>query len=204
MLKTDVIIEELCYQGFHIIDNFLDPEIYQALRTYVQEKNQQNQFRKAKIGRQSQTHHNVDIRTDSIMWIDAESCSVEVHHYIDQLSQLAQLLNESLYLGLTELEMHFAVYAPGSFYKRHVDQFATTKSRKISCVYYLNDDWLEEYQGELKLYDKENNLLRNVLPIGNRLICFNSELPHEVNPTLKTRYSITTWMKTRSDNPSTV
>jgi SM-20-related protein len=98
--------------------------------------------------------------------------------------------------------MHFAVYAPGSFYKRHVDQFATTKTRKISCVYYLNEKWLEEYQGELTLYDKENNLLQNVLPIGNRLICFNSELPHEVNPTLQTRYSITTWMKTRNDNLS--
>lgn len=199
MTNESLIIENLCDKGFHIIDNFLSPECYQALRSYAQEMNLQNQFTQAKIGRRSQLQHNMTIRSDSILWIDDDSSSKEVQHYIEKMSELARLFNKHLYLGLAELELHFAVYQPGSFYRRHVDQFSTAKARKISCVYYLNDNWQAEFNGELSLYDTENNLLQHVLPLGNRLICFNSELPHEVKPTTQTRYSIATWMKTRSN-----
>ncbi|MBI2785834.1 MAG: 2OG-Fe(II) oxygenase, partial [Legionella longbeachae] len=78
------------------------------------------------------------------------------------------------------------------------DQFASQKTRKISCVYYLNSNWQLEFGGELKIYDEEGQLLQNVLPIENRFICFSSELPHEVCLTHQPRYSITGWMKTRS------
>lgn len=198
MINQELIVENLCNKGFHIIDNFLSLDCYQGLRGYAQEMNLQNQFKQAKIGQKSQSQHNVTIRSDSILWIDEDSSSPEIQQYIEKMSQLALLFNKHLYLGLAELELHFAVYQPGSFYKKHVDQFATSKTRKISCVYYLNENWQPEFSGELSLYDTENNLIQTVQPLGNRLICFNSELPHEVNSTTQTRYSIATWMKTRS------
>lgn len=115
---------------------------------------------------------------------------------------MRHFLNHALYLSLHEFETHFAIYQPGSFYKKHVDQFQSTKNRKISCVYYLNEQWQPSFGGKLNLYSPQDELLSEVIPLGNRLICFNSELPHEVELTHCTRYSIAGWMKTRT--PSTL
>ena len=62
----------------------------------------------------------------------------------------------------------------------------------------FKQNWKVEYGGELKLYTTDGQLIENVLPLENRFICFNSELPHEVCVTHQPRYSITGWMKTRS------
>ena len=180
------------------MDDFLDMPHYQSLRKTVEKLHQDGLFKNAKIGLKVQSHQNNAIRTDEICWIDEASEEPAVHAYLKQTNQIANILNQTLYLGLIEFETHFAAYQEGTFYKKHVDQFATTKTRKISCVYYLNEDWQEDFGGELKLYDKEQKLIHNVLPQGNRFICFNSELPHEVCTTHKPRYSITGWMKTRN------
>ena len=57
--------------------------------------------------------------------------------------------------------------------------------------------------GQLNLYNQQDELIRAVFPEGNRFICFNSELPHEVALTHQTRYSITGWMKTRTLSTNT-
>jgi SM-20-related protein len=87
---------------------------------------------------------------------------------------------------------------PNGFYKKHVDQFATTKDRRISCVYYLNENWQPDFGGELTLYNTQDELLTHVQPLGNRFVCFNSDMPHEVCTAYQTRYSIAAWLKVRS------
>ena len=198
MLDIESISDNLCTQGFHIIDDFLEQEHYQALCTIAQEMNEKNLFKGARIGLQTNAQRNNEIRTDTIYWIDETSNHTAIKAYLNKLHSLARGLNQSLFLSICEFETHFAAYNPGDFYKKHVDQFATTKNRKISCVFYLNQSWMESSGGELKLYNEEVQLIHAVSPKGNRFICFNSELPHEVCLTHKTRYSITGWMKTRS------
>lgn len=186
----------MCNQGFHIIDDFLNQEHFNALLTKVRTMHQQDLFRAARIGSQEQAQLNNTIRTDKLCWLDEHTAEPAVQAYIDEAMQIATLFNQQLYLGLTEFETHFAVYQPGTFYKKHIDQFATKKTRKISCVYYLNEAWHHDFGGELRLYTKENQFIQSVQPQGNRFICFNSELPHEVCKTNQTRYSIAGWMKT--------
>ena len=159
---------------------------------------QEGLFKSAKIGLKVHAHNNDRIRTDEIYWLDNESDEPAINAYLKKTNSIINILNQSLFLGLFEFETHFAAYPTGAFYKKHVDQFATTKTRKISCVYYLNQDWRQEFGGELKLYNKEEQLIQSVIPQGNRFICFNSELPHEVCMTHQPRYSITGWMKTRT------
>ncbi len=197
-MNTDLLIHDLCNQGFHIIENLLEPIYCQILRTTAEAKYQQGLFRGAKIGLKLGSQKNHTIRTDEILWLEENETNPGIQIFLTQIKYLYELFNQSLFLGLNEFETHFASYQPGTFYKKHIDQFAAQKTRKISFVYYLNQDWCSQDGGELKLYNQQDQLIQNVLPQENRLICFNSELPHEVALTHRPRYSITGWMKTRS------
>ncbi|KTD53411.1 2OG-Fe(II) oxygenase [Legionella santicrucis] len=199
MSNSELLIHNLCTQGFHIIEDFLEPNQCQLIQAKAQEMYGQGLFRGAKIGLNLESHKNKTIRADEIFWLDEHEENSAIQNYLKRIQQLAQLLNQELFLGLYEFETHLAAYQPGSYYKKHVDQFATKKNRKISCVYYLNKDWYAELGGELKLYNQEQQLIQVILPQENRFICFNSELPHEVCLTHQPRYSIAGWLKTRSE-----
>ena len=196
MINHELLIDNLCTQGFSIIDDFLESSSYHVLRELAHSLHQQGLFKNAKIGAKIQAQFN-EIRKDETYWLDEDSDSSAVQAYLQQTNALACTLNQSLFLSLTKFETHFAAYQPGSFYKKHVDQFTSTRTRKISCVYYLNDEWQETFGGELKLYNLNDELMATVYPQGNRFICFKSELPHEVCVTHNMRYSIAGWMKTR-------
>ncbi|KTC77838.1 2OG-Fe(II) oxygenase [Legionella brunensis] len=198
MSDNNRLIEDIYQLGFHIIDNFLPLQHFQSLQTTAKSLAAEGQFRSAKIGRQQQAAHNYTVRTDQICWVDEYQENPAIHTYLTKINDIAATLNQSLFLGLVDFETHFAIYKPGSFYKKHIDQFKTTQDRRISCVFYLNDTWEEAFGGELKLYDRNDDYLSSIIPIGNRFICFISDLPHEVCQTKKTRYSIAGWMKTRA------
>jgi SM-20-related protein len=93
------------------------------------------------------------------------------------------------------LEVHYAYYPTGTFYKKHLDSFVNDQSRKYSVILYLNEDWVESHAGELLLYLNNDKIVR-IEPIAGRLVFFPShEIPHEVTPTNKPRLSITGWLK---------
>lgn len=192
------LADEIYSQGFHIIDNFLEPPAFQTLRETAELMHNQGHFRQAKVGHQINAAHHSTIRNDKICWLDEDSTDSALNCYFEKIHEITQILNQTLFLGLKDFETHFAIYQPGSFYKKHVDQFKGSNDRRISCVYYLNSDWQEEQGGQLMLYDCEDKLLTSVLPQGNRFVCFSSELPHEVCATQETRCSITGWLKTSS------
>lgn len=198
MLEFNALADNLCTQGYHIIDDFLASSDYQALRIHIQELAQQGALKHAKIGQKLSAHHNEAIRTDSISWLDENSPNLTIQHYLSKVSELAQAINHTLFLNLCEFETHFAAYQPGAYYKKHIDQFAHNKDRKVSFVYYLNAEWQDDFGGQLKLYNLEDDLITQVSPQANRFICFMSELPHEVCLTQRLRYSIAGWLKTRS------
>lgn len=197
MSNRELIADNIYENGFHVIDNFLPSNVLQNLRQRAEFLNAEGQFKNAKVGRQQQAIHNNEIRKDKIHWLNELDDHQAVRAYLFKVNEIASILNQSLFLGLLDFESHFAIYKPGSFYKKHIDQFATTKDRQISCVYYLNEHWQDRDAGELKLYDTNDQLLFSTMPIGNRFICFRSDLPHEVCITYNTRYSIAGWMKTR-------
>ncbi|MFT4058690.1 MAG: 2OG-Fe(II) oxygenase [Legionella sp.] len=197
-MNFELLIQNICHQGFHIIDNWLALESCQALQILAQELYEQDLFRSAKIGLKVDSHQNKTIRTDKILWIEGNEHHLAIQLFLAAIQKLAHALNQTLFLGLNEFETHFANYQPGTFYKKHIDQFTAQKTRRISFVYYLNKNWQPQYGGMLNLYNSEDQLIQQVLPQENRFICFNSDLPHEVLITHHPRYSITGWMKTRT------
>lgn len=198
MIDFEQLIHNLSTQEYHIIDNFLELTYCESLRSIAQDMEAQGLFRNAKIGLHLGARKNNTIRTDKILWVNEKDEHLAVQVFLKTIQQVMQIINQSFFLSLYEFETHFAIYQPGTFYKKHVDQFAKQKTRKISCVYYLNKDWQTQFGGELTIYNKESKLIQKIMPQENRFICFNSELPHEVCLTHQARYSITGWLKTRS------
>lgn len=196
MSISPLIADQIYQEGFSVIDNFLSHEHYLKLNEMIKTLYHQNTFAQAKIGHKSGKAQNKAIRNDQIFWLDRGDPAV--NDYFDQLDSLCALLNQTLFLGLQQHEAHFAVYEPHGFYKKHVDQFTTTQDRRISCVYYLNEAWEADFGGTLKLYNTEDELLTEIMPIGNRFVCFNSNMPHEVSTAYQTRYSIAAWLKVRA------
>ena len=191
------IADGIYQHGFHIIDNFLAQDDYRALCATIRNTHEDGHFKPAKIGQKSDENHNATIRNDNIFWLDNQMGDNAVNTYLSEIKKLSETLNQSLFLGLVDYEAHFSIYQPNHFYKKHIDQFASTQDRRISCVYYLNDGWKQTFGGELRLYNKEDQLLSNIQPLGNRFVCFNSDIPHEVCTTHRLRYSIAAWLKIR-------
>lgn len=196
--ETSALDEALVSVGYHVIDHFLPQPHYHALQTYVQDLVHAASFRPAKVGQLSQTTHNPLIRTDHIYWLDEVNAAEPVRLFFDEIHALKHFLNQQLYTGLSQFEAHVAVYQPNQYYKKHIDQFAGNQDRRISCVYYLNNAWQPEYGGELSIYNNNQQPIAHIIPEGNRLVCFNSALLHEVHLTHQPRLSIVGWLKARS------
>lgn len=197
MIDYNLISDDIYAHGFHIIDGFLSHHHFTHLQEQAYDLYQKGLMKPAKIGFDEHAGLNQTIRRDQTSWLGEDSDIPALNAYFLQAKQIAAVLNERFFLGIAHFESHFAVYQPGNFYKKHCDQSIKSKARKISCVYYLNSDWQSEFGGQLKLYNAEDELIQEVHPQGNRFICFDSELIHEVCVTHQTRFSIAGWMKCR-------
>ncbi|MFC3908666.1 2OG-Fe(II) oxygenase [Legionella dresdenensis] len=197
MLNFQELIDHLHDKNFYIAENFLPRPHAVELQEMAQQLMLENHFRQAKVGSQNHAVSDNRIRSDVICWLEENDASPAVQAYFSAMNQVSETLNRELFLGLASFESHFACYKAGTFYKKHSDQFQNKKQRRISCVYYLNQDWQSADGGELKIYNPEDQLLATVQPHFNHLVCFTSNLPHEVCTTHKTRLSIAGWFKTR-------
>lgn len=193
-------IDDLCQQQYTVLEHFLEDDQYTNLQNLISALYDQQTFRQAGIGRLADKQQNETIRQDQISWLDEHEQEPRVANFVNQLQSLMQQLNKELYLGLQSFESHFAIYEPGTFYKKHRDQFQQDDARRISCVYYLNLAWQPAHGGELVLYDTP---VGDVIipPKGNQLVCFVSNLLHEVKITHQRRLSITTWFKSGAMPP---
>lgn len=186
-------IDQLAEDGYTIIDDYLSQEAIESLRSVLYKHRAADRFFKAGIGQATTFQVAEEVRGDWIKWIDPEQAEPASKIFMDQMQQLMAQLNRSLFLSLKDLECHYAIYPPGTFYERHLDQFQSTRYRKISFAFYLNQHWSAEQGGCLRLHLAEP---LDLAPIAGRLVLFRSDLvEHEVLTTQVERYSITGWMR---------
>ena len=133
------------------------------------------------------------------MWIDSGGLTLIQKEYWDTIEKLRLSLNKELFLGLKNFEAHFALYLPGTFYKKHLDRFAKVKHRTISCVLYLKQGWEEKFGSQLRIYESDEEgkeKFTDIIPEGGTFVCFRSDtIYHEVLPGEKERFSLTGWLK---------
>lgn len=191
--KLNVMADGLATDGIAVTDEFLSKDEVSRICVEDEFQNGLLLFKKAGIGKAHEKQINESIRGDYIQWIDPATASAPIQIYLERLSQLRNFLNQELFLSLKEAEVHKTIYPPGSFYKRHLDQFKKDDHRKLSVICYLNEEWKETDGGQLRVYLPNGK--KDFFPIGGRLICFRSDLlEHEVLPAVRDRLSLTGWL----------
>ncbi len=197
------IADNLAYTGYAVVEDAFSAAEVKRLRQELYEHYAHGDFKAAGIGNKNHYQRNNAIRGDHILWIDRENTSPGTHFFFDFLDDLSAYLNQTCFLGIHSRELHFAMYPPGAFYKRHLDVFQNTSARKISVVCYLNENWQAQEGGQLRLYIPEEDGTEktiDLLPFGGRLVCFRSDLlEHEVLPATRERLTITGWLKNNDE-----
>ena len=187
------IADGLAENSYAVVDQFLSVEEVNAILNLPEFDAGLNHFKKAGIGKSQTLQINESIRGDYIQWVDKNSVSPPLKIYLDRLGDLMSFLNQSLFLSLKDYEVHLTTYPPGTFYKRHLDQFNRDDHRKLSVICYLNHVWKEIEGGQLRMFLPERSV--DLFPIAGRLICFRSDqIEHEVLPASRARLSLTGWI----------
>jgi SM-20-related protein len=208
--NLDQQLNKITEHGFCVMDNFLTQATVLALVNEITTLNDAARMHEAGTGR-TIVGFNKQLRGDSIHWLDEAGASSAQQTYFGEMELLRLGLNRHLYLGLFALESHLALYPIGAGYKKHLDRFKTDNNsqaidqplRQISCILYLNQHWLEEDGGHLRLYLKQEDkaidaTYLDIAPVGGRLVVFLSDtFYHEVLPASRDRMSLTGWFLTR-------
>ena len=200
----EAIIEGLLDHQYAISNSFFTPQETKLFRDYMIHQDTNQDFHQAAIGNAFNEKIIQSIRGDKIRWIDEQNMNEIEKIFFEKVNDFIDYLNQTCYLGIEESEFHYAVYPEGTFYQKHVDAFKNDDRRTLSMVLYLNDeDWKDEFGGQLRLFlPKENGSeeILDIQPLAGRLAIFDSKtIPHEVLKVNKPRYSITGWLKTRSN-----
>jgi len=195
----EAIANGLYEKGWFIVDDFVPEDFRQELLHEQQEILAHGQFRHAGIGKGENFKIKPEIRSDKVFWLDHLQLTPLQAQYWAKMEKIREAVNQRCFLGLRSFEAHFAMYPPGSFYLRHLDQFQNVKYRVVTTILYLNDEWSGDDGGALRMYLPQENGEEDVMdvyPEGGKLVVFMSgEIPHEVLPTFKTRISVTGWLR---------
>ena len=191
------IVDDLATHGWSQQSIFIPTDLTTQLAQECRQRAQCGQLELAGIGRGVAKVVHAGIRGDQIQWLE-EGQNSTVDRYLALMEQLRSAINQTLFLGLEDFEGHFALYPPGAFYKKHLDRFRDDDRRVVTCVAYLNEQWLHEQGGELRMY-LDGGQTHDVVPQAGTLVVFMSEQwPHEVLPATRDRLSITGWLRRRA------
>ncbi|MBV6826830.1 2OG-Fe(II) oxygenase [Pseudomonas sp. PD9R] len=194
------IVDDLAANGWSQQNIFLPLDLTRTLAAECRKRAAEGELAPAAVGRGPSSEIREGIRGDHIQWIEpgqVEACD----SYLSLMDSLREAMNRDLFLGLEDFESHFAMYPPGAFYLKHVDRFRDDDKRMVSAVVYLNDAWLPEHGGQLRMY-LGNDRAYDVQPTGGCLVVFLSgEVPHEVLPATRERLSLTGWFRRRGNEP---
>lgn len=200
------LLEGIARDGYAVVENFFPPEKIALLAQEAKQLQLEGVMRRASTGKNNGAQADAAIRGDFIHWLQTDNpASLDMapaqQEYLHQMESLRTSLNANFYLGLFELESHFAIYPPGAIYRKHLDQFQGFEERQVSCILYLNKDWRHEDGGQLRLYldGMAEQPYLDVEPNGGTFVAFLSgRFWHEVLPAKRERTSLTGWFRTRA------
>jgi SM-20-related protein len=192
---------DLSSSGISIRDQFIQDAEVHALRECARTRDLRGEFAPARIGGQGAQQRREGIRGDFTCWLREPLLPME-QVLLRKMEELRLQLNCEAFLGLFELELHYAKYPPGSAYARHVDQPLGNSQRRVSLVLYLSSDWQRTDGGILRIHGAKEGGAKDgfidIEPLGGRLVCFlTSGREHEVLEARCERLSISGWFRAR-------
>lgn len=195
--NVDCVIDALSKDGYVVLDDAIPEALVQCQKAFHQID--QNSLKPAGVG-PGRAQRIANVRSDKVYWLDNPAADISV--YWQAMELLRQAVNRTFYLGLFDFECHFARYDVGDFYQKHWDAFRGKSNRRLSTIYYLNEQWQPSDGGELLIYQPQDSaqLCQRVQPRAGRLVVFFSEqFAHEVLPAKCVRRSLTGWFRVREN-----
>lgn len=191
----EALINSYVETSVGIASNFLPSALAANLTSNLLNLYNLNQMSSAGTGISGNVTYDKKNRGDSIYWLDRSHNNKDENDFFDHMDAFVDYLNSQCYTGIKSYEFHYTLYKPGTFYKRHLDQFQDSANRAFSIISYLNLDWKEFDGGELCIHHADNE--QRISPTDGKTVFFKSnELEHEVLKTQVNRLSITGWLKT--------
>jgi SM-20-related protein len=188
------LIDSFIENKVGLADHFLSVSLAAQLKEKLMSLYASQQMQSAGIGNNALLLHDKLVRSDVIYWLDPAHDDPYENLFFELMDGFIRHLNSTCYTGITGYEFHYALYAKGSFYKKHLDQFRNDKSRVFSMIMYLNAAWQEHDGGELCVYHPDH--VQVIEPRNGKCVFFKSnEMEHEVLLTQQPRLSITGWLK---------
>ena len=167
-----------------VLDEFLGRERFQEVYDAVSDAYASGHMRNAGAVRGGSVI--APVRGDSMMWVKP-GYSAAIAGLVQSVMPIARERVESV----GGVSVQAARYPPGARYLRHTDAQKDV-GRKLTFIYYCNPDWQPEHEGQLKLYADDGTSL--IDPVGDRLLVFDSTVPHEVLETKRERFAIVVWV----------
>ncbi len=202
---AEQVVESLATVGFYAGASIFSDDLTRSLALRAAALARSGGLNAARVGRGEGRLANAQVRNDETRWLADTPVDQSEQGALVAARGLRSCLNEMLFLGLHEAELHFARYAPGAFYRTHRDRFRDDDARVVSLVFYLNEEWPDDAGGELMLYadDDSSHVVARILPRAGTMVCFLSDrFPHEVLPASRERYSLTGWLRRPATTPS--
>jgi SM-20-related protein len=194
---TDAVAN-LAEDGFYYGSQVLSRDFLDIMSVWISESDRAELFFQAGMGRSERRHESSAIRGDRILWLEPQNKHEGSMAAWATIDTLRQTLNQELFAGLVDFEGHLAIYPPGGFYKKHVDTFRDDDARSITVIFYLNQSWLPEDGGELRVYHSAK-IIKDYLPTPGSVVIFDARrFPHEVLPARAERHSLTGWYRVRT------
>jgi len=196
-VSSDITVSaDLSASGVSIRDQFASGAEVSALRECAWAREARGDFAPARVGAQGREQRRDNIRGDFTCWLSEPLLPPE-RLLLRRMEELRFELNRSAFLGLFEMELHYARYPAGAAYSRHVDQPLGSTQRKLSLVLYLNPAWQSTDGGVLRIHNADDGFV-DVEPIAGRLVCFLTPgREHEVLEARRERLSISGWFRGR-------
>uniref|UniRef100_K3WGI2 procollagen-lysine 5-dioxygenase n=1 Tax=Globisporangium ultimum (strain ATCC 200006 / CBS 805.95 / DAOM BR144) TaxID=431595 RepID=K3WGI2_GLOUD len=207
--------------GFVVKDAFLGSEHAVTVRDALLALTKTESFHEAKVGHGDHLRNERAVRGDRIHWVKRPSDlnrSDLLHPAILYLMKQVESAAYAFKQTNPDLDLRnvtstqFAIFpGDGSRFVKHTDTYSTAHQdesgtssssdglvRVLTCVYYLNQDWVPEHEGQLRVYVKGTSTLLmqhwDVAPKLDTLVVFRSlDVEHEVLPTFYERMAITVW-----------
>jgi SM-20-related protein len=178
-----------------IRDQFVSAAEVLALQECARARELRGGFAPARVGPQGAERRRDHIRGDFTCWLSEPLLPPE-RVLLERMEELRLQLNRDAFLGLYELELHYARYPAGAAYSRHVDQPMGSTQRKVSLVLYLNPGWQCSDGGILRIHAADERFV-DVEPLAGRMVCFLTPgREHEVLQARRERLSISGWFRT--------
>ncbi len=193
------VMDALASQGWCVRPNFISAADLAGLRDLCLSRLDHGEFHSAGVGAGA-ARVMAELRGDRILWVEADDPAPAARAYLVSMESLRQAVNRDLFLGLHELEAHFAAYPAGAFYKKHLDRFRDDDRRTLTAIIYLNEAWSAADGGQLRFWPDhagEGEAI-DIPPLGGTLVTFLADRHwHEVLPASRQRLALTGWFKRR-------